>query len=156
MVAGKVWRSAYPVRAKLAQYLIIFLLSNFSSSVAPSGEDNHKIWLSVICKKPKVPHTWWISFTSFLWLAPHPVILLILYLQILRLRATVTCPRSPGSEGRVWTHTFLVHPVLSQPCPRGCKFLGGRRPSLLSNNKLLYNTCSKYKVQNAERVSNEH
>lgn len=36
----------YPVRAKLAQYLIIFLLSNFSSSVAPSEGDNHKIRLS--------------------------------------------------------------------------------------------------------------
>lgn len=43
LVTEEAGRFTYPVRAKLAQYLIIFLLSAFSSSVASSGGNNHKI-----------------------------------------------------------------------------------------------------------------
>ena len=44
-------RFTYPVRAKLAQYLIIFLLSPFSSSVASSGGNNHKISFPQWCAR---------------------------------------------------------------------------------------------------------
>ena len=120
-------RFTYPVRAKLAQYLIIFLLSPFSSSVASSAGNNHKIsfpqWFarsprgltfdeplshfSFHCIPNSLPshHTHCICRQ---WLAQGIML----------------------SNGGGWTHTFAVCPVLFQPFACDCDFLGTKITSL--------------------------
>ena len=76
-------RSAYPVRAKLAQYLIIFLLSSFSSSVAPSAGDNHKTRLpQTFSRSPRcLTFDEWLSISPPAGSSPaYQATLLILYL----------------------------------------------------------------------------
>lgn len=121
---GRPLRRTYPVRAKLAQYLIIFLLSNFSSSVAPSEGDNHKIRLPGRCAGSRGA-----SHVMNAFHIPPPVSL-ILHLQVLRLGAPATCPKKHGLQVVEAEHTSslgtnaLPATSLRLPVP------GGQGPSL--------------------------
>lgn len=116
---GRPLRRTYPVRAKLAQYLIIFLLSNFSSSVAPSEGDNHKIWLPGLCARSQGA-----SHVMNAFHIPPPVSF-ILHLQVLRLETPATCWRKHGLQVVEAEHTSslgtnaLLATLLRLPVPGG-------------------------------------
>lgn len=160
-VAGVSRRFTYPVRAKLAQYLIIFLLSSFSSSVAPSEEDNHKTRLAQWMPDAQDVSPFDDSLTSLFRLDPHQPPKPFYLCCICRYWGSRPGSRLP--HGGVQTHAFLVYLMFSQAFPRGGKFLRARGVAslslCLSLNWLLYlliwknNTCSKYKIQNTERAS---
>lgn len=117
-------RRPYPVRAKLAQYLIIFLLSNFSSSVAPSEGENHKIWLPGWCAGNRGASPVMNAFHI-----PPPVSL-ILHLQVLRLRAPATCPREHGLQVVEAEHTSSLGTNVLLATPLRLPVPGGQGPSL--------------------------
>lgn len=121
--SGEAPRRTYPVRAKLAQYLIIFLLSNFSSSVAPSEGDNHKIRLPGPCAESR-------QGASHLMNAFHipPPVSLILHLQVQRLRVPATCPRKHGLPILEAEHTSSLDANVLPATP-----LGDRGPLSLSS-----------------------
>lgn len=121
-------RSAYPVRAKLAQYLIIFLLSNSSSFVAPSAGDDHRIrLLQTLAGCPRcLPWDERLSPLSSRWiltsLLSHATHLVFVGAEA---RSTRGCPRSRGLQVAEAEPTpSLLTPCSSGHSPEAARSLG--------------------------------